>query len=311
MLPTIDKQLGTLMTYTKFRVSNNNNSTDAGTFHRDLITIKPGLKEKNDTTQCVPIFTCLAYLDKTVMEIIPGTHLKPAMNLSESVSQFFSNTLLLEMHPGDLLVFYSTLLHRGIFTEKLENRRLIQVFETYPSQEAYNVYADKVLHIPAEENKVNTMVANSMVKLSRSKLGTNFANALGYLNASTGYGHSSSASGGGDDEDKDKLFTYISSEAKQKRIIVDPNVDAWQDINVYIITKDDVKDIDPLDKKSLYHKQYTRQIIIYLLLLFLFLSLLCLLFYTLTTKIYHHVKKNDDNYQHQLIFSNPEKNKFQ
>ena len=47
--------------YIKYRVSNSNNSSDAGAFHRDIHTY--------DKTQ--PIYTCLAYLDESMLEIIP------------------------------------------------------------------------------------------------------------------------------------------------------------------------------------------------------------------------------------------------
>ena len=50
--------------YIKYRVSNSNNSSDAGAFHRDIHTY-------NETQ---PIYTCLAYLDESMLEIIPKSH---------------------------------------------------------------------------------------------------------------------------------------------------------------------------------------------------------------------------------------------
>jgi hypothetical protein len=52
--------------YVKFRLSDNNNSTDASTFHSDIYNYTPN--------KTIPIYTCLAYFDNTQMELIPGSH---------------------------------------------------------------------------------------------------------------------------------------------------------------------------------------------------------------------------------------------
>lgn len=40
------------------------------------------------------------------------------------------------------------MLHRGIFTEHLPNRRLIQLFDIYPNENILNKVHNKILHIP-------------------------------------------------------------------------------------------------------------------------------------------------------------------
>src|SRR5438094_668015 len=65
MLNKVDKLLGWKSDYIKFRVSDNNNSSDASTFHRDTIPQKNIIR---------PCFTCLAYLNPTIMEVIPKSH---------------------------------------------------------------------------------------------------------------------------------------------------------------------------------------------------------------------------------------------
>lgn len=52
--------------YVKFRLSNNNNSTDASTFHGDIYN--------NTNTELLPIYTCLCYFDDAQLELIPGSH---------------------------------------------------------------------------------------------------------------------------------------------------------------------------------------------------------------------------------------------
>jgi len=61
--------------YLKYRVSNNNKSSDAGSFHRDLHSYA-GVPE---------IYTCLTYLDESIMEIIVGSHKKVSIPIFETI----------------------------------------------------------------------------------------------------------------------------------------------------------------------------------------------------------------------------------
>ena len=54
--------------YVKYRFSNNNNSTDASTFHGDVYN--------HTKSELLPIYTCLCYFDEAEMELIPASHLK-------------------------------------------------------------------------------------------------------------------------------------------------------------------------------------------------------------------------------------------
>ena len=66
MINTVNNVLNLNIDYTKYRVSNNNNSSDAAaSFHRDL---------QSYTNESPEVFTVLAYLDKSHMELVPNTH---------------------------------------------------------------------------------------------------------------------------------------------------------------------------------------------------------------------------------------------
>jgi hypothetical protein len=80
LLDIVNKNLNWDIIYTKFRVSNNNNSVDASAFHRDIFAINNKALNKK-----VPIFTILTYLDKTTMEIIPKSHKYISMNILTSI----------------------------------------------------------------------------------------------------------------------------------------------------------------------------------------------------------------------------------
>jgi hypothetical protein len=216
MLDTCGKILNWEPVCAKYRVSNNNNS-DASTFHRDIICKDPNLN-------LIPSFTCLSYLDKTVMELIPDSHDDISMSITNSFKKFFK-TVKLVIEPGDMLVFYSTMLHRGIFTENLPNRRLIQLFEVFPSRELYNTYGNQILHVPGKEKS-----DNFLLYASRIRPVIDILNLINYFNASTGYGITKN--GIFKKCNSVQNFKYLSSEGTRGRLIVS---NGFQDINKYIL----------------------------------------------------------------------------
>ena len=213
MLAKINKELGWKgAEYIKFRVSDNNNSADAGAFHRDVI---PQVYPKDKKPPC---FTCLTYLDTTHMEIIPGTHLRTHMSLIEAFTKL-KNVKRLTLNPGDVLVFYSTLIHRGIFTENLPHRRLIQVFDVFPDHETLVKYKPDIVHVLGKEQ-----FSDILIKANKMVVTASILNFYGYLNAATGYGGIVKCS-------DPRMF--LSSEGLRHRI--DVVEDTWQPINKYII----------------------------------------------------------------------------
>lgn len=259
MLDTVNKQLGWDARYTKFRVSDNNNSADASAFHRDIFS-------QDYADPVVPSFTCLKYLDTTVMELIPGTHKLPAMSYIDALRKF-GERVRMTINPGDILIFYSTLLHRGIFTEGLKHRRLIQVFEVFPTQHELDLYSNSIIHVEGREK-----YSNSMIWASKQPVLSDIINWLGYLNAATGYGVMYG----------DCLVPnskYLSSEGLRGRLHVVNGT--WQPINKYIMniaTRDLPKDCYDNFQFICYGRQYITYIIIALILVAVIIYLLVLLY---------------------------------
>lgn len=247
--------------YVKYRVSDNNNSSDASAFHRDIIY------QDRQKEYIYPVYTLLSYLDKTVMELIPTSHISPVGNYTDALRTYKLKETI-TMNPGDLILFASTMLHRGIFTERLPYRRLIQVFEIFPDKELYEKYANKFLHIPSPRPKLSAL----SVFFSRFKLSTLILNIYGYLNAFTGYGYHPSLL----QKYNVSNFTYLASEGLQGRVNVEPY--QWQTINRYILSRP-LYDFPEMYRKQLKFIQYTRQHILYsavilILGFFLFVGLL-------------------------------------
>lgn len=207
-----------MVDYVKYRVSDNNNSVDASGFHRDIAY------QGNDKFYTPPVYTCLTYFDRTAMELIPGSHKRQHYDLSD-LWDLYKSKLNLEIQPGDVLIFHSSLLHRGIFTQKLAHRRVIQVFEVFNSKQTLSNIIPRIMHV-----KGNEKYGNFMIKASKG-VGPviSMINTWAYINAAQGYGakyQTFKVCG-------IKGFDYFSSEGLCDRLIVQPNT--WQTINKYIL----------------------------------------------------------------------------
>lgn len=209
-----------LIDYVKYRVSDNNNSVDASGFHRDIAY------QGNDKFFVPPVYTCLTYFDRTVMELIPQSHKRQHYDLSD-LYDLYNTKLNLEIQPGDILIFHSSMLHRGIFTQKLPHRRVIQVFEVFNSEKTLQEMIPRIMHVKGDEKYGSFMIqASKGVGPLISMI-----NTWAYINAAQGYGakyQTFKVCG-------IKGFDYFSSEGLCHRLDVEPNT--WQAINKYIINK--------------------------------------------------------------------------
>jgi hypothetical protein len=213
MLARIGETLGWKPDYVKYRVSDGSNAVDASAFHRDIIARKE-VK--------IPSYTCLTYLDHAVMELIPGSHRKLSVPLLSRLGYYFGEERI-ELNPGDVLVFDSTLLHRGVFSSGfLDNllssapahRRLIQVFEVYPTPDLKEEHSGKVVHVSGGLTKGHSALAS----LSRIPGISNAINLVGFMNAAGGYGGVEDS--GLSDECRGAGVSYFSSEGGSDRIML-------------------------------------------------------------------------------------------
>lgn len=119
--------------YLKARISNNNNSIDAAVLHSDVY---------NFTTETeIPMYTALCYFDKAELELIPKSHIMPRSSFMDDNN----NRIILHLEPGDIVVFNAVITHRGVNFSKGKNRRLLQVFEIFPTRELYEQNVSKFL----------------------------------------------------------------------------------------------------------------------------------------------------------------------
>jgi hypothetical protein len=130
--------------YVKARLSNNNNSIDASVLHSDVYNFT---SEKE-----IPIYTALCYFDKAQLELIPGSHLKPR----ESFIELNNKRIILDLDPGDIVLINAAIMHRGVNFTKEGDRRVLQVFEIFPTQEIYNENVGKLLTVDTSNSNTNS-----------------------------------------------------------------------------------------------------------------------------------------------------------
>lgn len=158
--------------YVKFRFSNNNNSSDASTFHSDIYNFS--------NMETLPIYTCLCYFDDSQLQLVPGSH-KKSQNNSISVLQSFSNKEIIEMKRGDILVFHANLHHRGINFGSSPNRRLLQVFEVFPDSEIYDKHFNNLVTVITYESFLMKCVNKILYLISKFPYVIDVTNFIHYF----------------------------------------------------------------------------------------------------------------------------------
>lgn len=263
MLQKIGTTLDTTIDFQKYRLSNNSNFVDASGFHRDVQCLK----------DWKPIMTCLTYLDDTDMEIIEGSHKSKNLSYKKAYDLLTTNRKTVHIKSGNVLVFYATLLHRGVFSDLTKNRRLLQVFDCFEKGKEYDPEMVSILG----DSSTNQL----SVFLNSYSIPQNILNMGSYFNF---------ASGTTEEEDKEfaeKIgYSILSSEGAVGRWEYTPYVAGEpQPLNKYV-TNPERRKLDYVLSSELrpqwYWKYYTRQALTYATLVVLILLIIILsIFYSM------------------------------
>jgi hypothetical protein len=169
-----------------------------------------------------------------------------------------------------MLIFHATLLHRGIFTEGQAHRRVLQVFDCFPSNDIYKQYNEKICHIPGKGKYQNIMLA-----IARNPFFIFFSNIAGFLNAATGHGsHLADMR----DACSVDAYLYLSSEGLTGRI--DTAVTGPQPLNKYYLREKEVRDLPAECYEKFKFAYYNKQFILYFMLFIAAVTLVCINAYT-------------------------------
>jgi len=221
----------------KYRISNNNNSVDAGGFHRDLQTMN------NNITEPVPVYTVLSYLDEqSSMELIPGSHKKYRMTILEAI-RTLKKSIELQIKPGDILIFHSSMIHKGIFYKRQPNRRLIQCFDCTLNSD----YGQKILHLPCMKN-CNKNIRNILSGISSIRPLIKILDTINYFNVANGYNSRSNFM----KRLNYKGIEFLSTESNTPRLI--PKINEPDILNKYVILDTNIRDHKVSDMSFIYYQ---------------------------------------------------------
>lgn len=256
MLSSVGKEIDRNIINIKYRVSNNNNSTDAASFHRDLHNYS-----NNKNTR---VYTILTYIDGGNMELIPGSNRYPRMNIPQAF-HFMNKRKSNILEPGDILMFEATTIHRGIFYKNQKDRRLIQLFDCVFDYD-YDYYMRTIMHTPCKD-KCDKEFAGSLVKLNKSKTMSNLMNFFIYFNTAFGYSKL-----GLSPFTKDKEIKYVSTDSNQARLNI--KNDTFQKNNLYIMNVEGEKNWDIKNRRIFLFLSFLLNLLIILILIILVITIL-------------------------------------
>ena len=246
--------------YCKFRLSNNNNSTDASIFHGDIYN-----KTKSEL---LPIYTCLCYFDDTQMQVIPGSHKydNPGCSIES-----YNNKKTIDIKRGDILIIHSNIHHRGIKYNN-KNRRLLQVFEVFPDKETYDNHVSKLVVVKTSESfSVKHFTNPFMYQISKYPAIINTITMFHYILMYNDLHYKLSLMDLPPNEKKD---VYISYEPGRSMDFID--VTQKEDLNVNILCDTNVRYVP--------YSNYYLYIFIFLLTLLIFIILYIKKFYKMPKK---------------------------
>ena len=238
--------------YVKFRLSNNNNSTDASTFHGDIYN--------NTNSEILPIYTCLCYFDESQLEIIPGSH--KYNNIGWSIENYYKKKII-NINKGDILIFHSNIHHRGINYNKTKNRRLLQVFDVFPNLETYNKHISKLVIVKSSESPlIKNFINPILLELSKYPLIINNITLIHYILMYNDLHYKIALI---DISPYEKNNKYISYEPGRRKIFEE--LVNKEDLNINILCDNNAYSIS-------YKNYYFYILIIYSLIIIIFLYLI-------------------------------------
>lgn len=128
---TVDSLMGWDVQLQTYRCSNVTNLLGASGYHRDDYNFLSG-------DQLPPSFTIIVYLDDTIFDYIPGSHLYKKMSFARACASCMRRKRL-HVSAGDIVIMYGTTVHRGVKTCDNGKRRLVQFFVAMPSAKDVSV----------------------------------------------------------------------------------------------------------------------------------------------------------------------------
>ena len=165
---------------TKYRVSNTHNKSDASYLHNDIRNV---VLQQNIS---IPSYTVLMYGDKSQLQLIPKSHLNVHNSFIFSTYDLI-NLKTIDVNPGDIIIFNSAIIHRGLFTKNTNNRRLLQIFEVFPTKELFDKYSVMIDTSLYKSSSTFKYLQNLHLKNASGRVYNIFTNIIMYYIYRLGY----------------------------------------------------------------------------------------------------------------------------
>jgi hypothetical protein len=217
--------------YGKFRFSDNTNAADASTFHGDMYNFTDD--------DIVPMYTCLVYFDDGELEVVPGTHRKSIAD-NTTVTQKLGMAQRIKFRPGDMLIFHANMHHRGVGYSTTKHRRLLQVFDIFPSPTVHAVHNERLYTMKTSKTAMASVVNAASQAVATVPPIINALNAAHYVLVCNNIQYKIALT---DVPDVEKNGRYISYEPGERKPI--DHCTPQEPWNVNIIVDPEANTIEP------------------------------------------------------------------
>lgn len=179
ILKNISNEINKKLINIEFSVSNDN-STDSNTsiyFHRDL-----HIKSNESRINC---FTIVTYLDGGIVELIPESNRNPNITIN-NLKKFYDKKVLINLQPGDVLIYEMSILNREVIDENKDNRRLIELYNTVYLEDL-DYFLKHTGFVSCGENCFKDNSITFIDDCKQNKFSNNLIYKLSYFNSAIGY----------------------------------------------------------------------------------------------------------------------------
>ena len=217
--------------YGKFRFSDNTNAADASTFHGDMYNFT-----EDDV---IPMYTCLVYFDDGELEVVPGTHRKSIVD-NTTVREKLGMARRIKFRPGDMMIFHANMHHRGVGYSTTNHRRLLQVFDIFPSPEVHAVHNERFYTMKTSKTALASVANAASQAAATIPPVINALNAAQYVLVCNNIQYKLALT---DVPDSEKKGRYISYEPG-KRVLIEhcTSQEPW---NLNVQVDPEAKTLDP------------------------------------------------------------------
>ena len=179
ILKSVSNEINKKLINIEYSVSNNNStiSNSSVYFHRDL-----HIKSNESRINC---FTIITYLDGGMVELIPESNRNPNISIN-NLNKFYDKKVLINLEPGDVLIYEMSILNREVIYKNHNSRRLIELYNTVYLEDL-NYFLKHTGFVSCKENCDKDNSVSFVNNFKQNKFSNYLIHKLSYFNSAIGY----------------------------------------------------------------------------------------------------------------------------